>query len=490
MKFNLRAIIKILGILTLIEGLFLVPCLVAGMHFEEWRASSSLMTTSVVYISAGFVILTQLKFDHIKLQHREAYLIACLSWIYAALLGAVPLYFCGQNFSFISCFFESVAGFSTTGCSVLNADLIPKCILLWRAVCHWLGGMGILVLLITIFPLWGINNQSIAMAETPGVSNDKLGAKYSETGQFLYVSYAVLSFVEFILLTIGPMDWYNAILTAFSTMSTAGLIVTSANQWLFELVYVRAIVLIFTILSSMNFIVYFLLVRGKWKDVIKNFEIRCYLSIIGISTFLIAVSLTASGTYSNFWQAIKDGLCQVVSFISTSGFYVCDIDKWPSFAIALLFVLLFVGGCSFSTSGSLKVIRIIIFFKLMKRGMLKQIHPRLVKSVMVNGKPLPASSASAVTMHILLYFTILLGGCLLLSLNNLSMEITFTAALGIFTNTGVALAGVGNFGFFGMFNSFSQLIMCFMMIAGRLEMYAIIILFAKSFWKPYKANAI
>lgn len=490
MGFNLRAIFKIIGILTLIEGICMVPALISALHFEEWQSGGALLETSIICVCVGFIILTQLKFDKIKLHHRESYFIACISWIYVSILGAIPLYYCGADFPFSACLFESVAGFTTTGCSVLNADLMPKSMLLWRATCHWVGGMGILVLLIAIFPLWGINNQSIAIAETPGLHNDKINARYADTGKFLYISYATMSLAEFILLTIGPMDWFTALLTTFSSISTAGLIVTTETSWLFSLVSVRFIVLIFTILSSMNFIVYIMILDGRWKEAFKNLEVRWFIKIIVIASCLVALSLRVSGSYSSLWQAFKDATCQVVSFISTSGFYVCDYTNWPSFTITILFLLLFVGGCTYSTSGSLKVIRIVIFFKMMRRGLLKQIHPRIVKAIMLDDKPLSAKSASAVTMHIMLYIGILAIGCILLSFNNLSMETTFTTALGMFTNTGVALNGAGNFGYFGMFNGFSQIVMAFLMVAGRLEMYAIVILFAKSFWKPHQANAI
>ena len=242
MRVSYKSIIKILGILTFIEGIFMLPCIAAAFHFKEWNAGKPLLIISIICIVVGFVILTHLKFDKIKLKHRESYFIVCTSWIFAALIGALPLYFCGQDFSFVGCYFESVAGFSTTGCSVLDADAIPKSLLMWRALCHWLGGMGILVLLISIFPLWGINSQTVALAETPGLKNEKLAAKYSYTSKFLYTSYTVLSVIEFILLVIGPMDWFNALLTTCSSISTAGLIVTSSNSWLYELVYVLSLI--------------------------------------------------------------------------------------------------------------------------------------------------------------------------------------------------------------------------------------------------------
>ena len=491
MRVNFKSIIKILGIITFIEGVFMLPCVVAALHFEEWKAGGSLFVSAIVCVSIGFVILTQLKFDKIKLKLRECFFIACVSWLFASVIGAIPLYCCGEGFPFIACYFESVAGFSTTGCSVLSADDIPKALIMWRALCHWLGGMGILVLLISVFPLWGINSQTVAIAETPGMQNEKLAAKSSDTGKFLWISYTTLSVTEFILLVIGPMDWFNALITTCSSISTAGLIITSADSWMYELAYVRAIVVAFSILSSLNFVVYFMAVKGKWSDILRNIETRVFLGIIAAATVFIALVLRISGTYTSLWQALKDSLCQVVSFISTSGFYVCDYYSWPALAVSVLFLLLLVGGCSFSTSGSLKVIRVAILFRMIKRGFLKQIHPRMVKAVMLGGKPVSAATASAVTTHVLLYFGILALGCILLSFNNLDMEITVTSALGLFTNTGVSLGGgVENFGYFGMFSPFSQLVLCFLMVAGRLEMYAIVILFTKSFWKHNKANAI
>lgn len=491
MGFNFKAVVKVLGILTLIEGVFMLPCLAVAMYYKEWASASSLLTTSLFCVCVGFVILTQLKFDRIILRAREGYFIACASWIYCSVLGALPLYFCGKEFSFISCLFESVAGFSTTGCSVLDINAIPLSMLMWRAVCHWLGGMGILILLISIFPLWGINNQSIAAAETPGPQTEKLETNYSNTGKFLYLTYLTLSVAEFILLILGPMDWYNALLTTCSSISTAGLIITSDSAWLYDLQYVRTIVMIFTILSSLNYMVYFLLIKKRWQAALKNVEVRAFFTIIAVATVLIGLSLKISGTYESLWQALKDGLFQVVSFISTSGYFVCDYTDWPSFTITVLILLLFIGGCSFSTSGSLKVIRIVILFKLIKRGLLKQIHPRMVKAIMLNDEqPVPARSAAAIATHTLLFFAVIIIGCILLSFNNLDMETTFTTTIGMFSNSGVALGLPGNSGYFGMFNEFSQLVMSFLMIAGRLEMYAIVIIFAKSFWRPDKAVTI
>ena len=205
---------------------------------------------------------------------------------------------------------------------------------------------------------------------------------------------------------------------------------------------------------------------------------------------IIALSLRLTHTYSSMWQEIKDSLCQGVSFISTSGYFVCDYTHWPTFTTTFLILLLFVGGCSFSTSGSLKVIRVAVLSKLIKRGFIQQIHPNMVRAVVLDGHPVSARMASAITMHTMLFFGVFAIGCVLLSFNNLDMETTITTSIGMLANTGVSLGIPGNTGYFGMFNDFSQIVMSLLMIAGRLEMYAMVIVFARSFWKPDRAVAL
>lgn len=490
MRLNYSVMLKVAGLLTLIEGIAMIPCILAALYFEEWKAGSALFPVCVICICVGWVILTQLKFNKIHLHLHEGFLIACLSWVYCSIIGMFPFYFCGNGFPLIGCFFEAVAGFTTTGCTVLDINLMPYCLQLWRAICHWLGGMGILILVLSIFPLLGLSNQSIMSAESPGPAFERLGMKITEAGKYLYLIYLFFTVVEFILLAAGPMDVFTSITATLSSISTAGLIITDANAWMFENTYSRFVIMIFTVLSTMSYLIYYMILRGRWRDALKNSESRAFLSIIAVSTMIIALVLRISGTYSSLWQAVKDALCQVVSMISTSGYYVCDYMSWPVFTQVILFLLLLVGGCSASTSGSLKVVRVLIFLKLVKRGVFRRIHPHAVKPIRLEGQPIAAQMASSVTMHILLFFGVNVIGTILLSLNNLDMETTMTAVVGIMANTGLALGDVGTTGYFGMFNGFSQIVLAVLMICGRLEMYAIILLFTRSFWQPDKVKGI
>lgn len=490
MNINHKVFIKIIGFLTILCGFGMLPCTVVGIIFEEWNAAGALFTSSVTFMSAGAAIHSVTRLNHIKLKYYEGWLIAFISWVHCSILGAVPIYFCGMDYTLAGSFFEAVAGFTTTGCTVFDINTMPKCILLWKAISSWFGGMGILVLVVAVFRALGISGQSIASAETTGPTLEKLDARYSDTGKFLYKVYMLMTVSEFILLLLGPLDWFDALINTFSSVSTAGLVITSANESLFSSSYVRIVILVFTILSSLNFCIYFLVRQGRIKEALNNVEIKAFFTIIGIATALISVCLRVTGTYDNLWTAVKDSLCQVVSFIATSGYYVCDYTKWPTFAVMVLFSLIFIGGCSMSTSGSLKVIRFVVFLKLIKRGIFRQVHPHGVKAVKVEGQAIPADKVSSISTHIMLFFASFFLGCIILSFNNFDMETTITTAIGFFSNTGMALGEGGCAGYYGMFNGFSQFVLAFIMIMGRLEMYSVLLIFSKSFWKTDTARAI
>lgn len=484
-----KVYIKILGFLTLIEGLVLFPCSLVARYYEETAPAKSLMTIAAVYIVVGLTIFNQLRFSKIKLKHHEGWLIAFISWFYCSVIGTLPYFLCGQDYSLMGSFFEAAAGFTTTGCSAFDMTMMPRSLILWKAATSWMGGMGILVLMVSVFSTLGVSGQSIASAEITGPIVTKLDAKYSDTGKFLYLVYICFTVVEFLFL-LAPMGWYEALVATFSSISTGGLVITPQNEVLFTSPYVRFVIMTFTVLASLNFLSYFFLLHGKVKEAVTNVETRTYFIITASATLLIAFSLKLSGTYSSLWQAIKDSLCQVVSFIGTSGYYVCDYTKWPTFTIIILFTLIIIGGCSLSTSGSLKIIRVAICMKLIGRGIYKQIHPRSVKAVIIEGKAVPALSVSAVTSHVMLYFGVLFLSFIVLSLNNFDMETTITTAIGLFSNTGVALGEVGISGYVGMFNGFSQFFMSLLMIMGRLEIYAVLILFSRSFWKVDRVKSM
>ena len=476
-----KMLIKITGMLTLIEGIALLPCVIASLVYDNNNTVYALLVLSLLFITFGVVTIRTLKSYRFKLKPYEGFLVSTLCWVYCSFLGSLPYRFGGNNYTFIRSLFESAAGFTTTGCTVFNLDLMPKGLLLWRALSSWLGGMGILLLVVSVLPALGISGQRIASTETTGPSLEKFGGRFSSTGQFLYVIYSLFTLVEFILLAMGPLPMFDAFINTCSSISTGGLLITSKTAPAFSNIYIRAVIMAFTLLSSMNFTLYHHFIGGRHRAITSNAEVRTFWFIIAISTFLITIDLVHSKTYTNAFQAFKDGISQVISFISTSGYYVCDYSRWPTFTTILLFVLLLIGGCSMSTSGSLKVIRVMVFFKLIARGLFKQIHPRSVKAVKISGRAISAEKVAEITAHILLYFMVLFFSFVVVSFDNLGMTTTITSVIGTFTNTGIAIGGPGATGYFGMFSNFSLFYLTFLMIVGRLEMFAILVLFTKSF---------
>lgn len=484
MRISTKLTIKILGVLAFIEGVFMIPCVCAAVYFDELECAKAFFTVSLLCMCFGIVIKGLIPTKRISVHVRESYLVVIISWLFCALIGMLPMYFCGHGYQFFSCIFESVAAFTTTGCTVIDVNLVPQSLLLWRAICHWLGGMGILVLLISIFPMWGISNQTIANAEMPGTKMDKLEATYTSTGKVLYLIYLAFTLAQFLLLVLGPMDGFTALLTSFCSISTAGLIITDSTAWMFELEYVRGIVLIFSILSSLNYVIYFMIIKRKFKEAVRNIEMRIFFGLIIVSSIIIAFTLRIIGDYDSLWQAFKDGLCQVVSFISTSGFAVCDYTTWPTLAIFILLFAMLCGGCTFSTSGSLKVMRVAVLYKVINRGMLRHIHPNIVNAVILDKKAIPAKQVSGIISFSLLFFGTYFILCTLLSFSGFDIETVMSTTLGMCSNTGLSIGIPGSSGYYGMFDQFSQGVMAFAMLAGRLELYALLMLFSKSFWKP------
>ncbi len=476
-----RVIIKIIGALTLIEGFALLPCLIASLVYDKDSTVYSLFTISFVYITVGIILITRLRHYKFKLKPHEGFLLSTMSWVLCSLLGALPFYFSGTGHTFIQCLFESAAGFTTTSSTIMDTDALAKGLLLWRAIISWMGGMGILVLVVSILPALGIGGQRMAQTETTGPALEKIGGRFSSTGQFLYVIYSIFTLAEFILLCVGPLSPFDALVNTFSSISTGGLLITSGSAAAFDTIYIRLVIIAFTLISSINFTIYYRMLYDHKKSPIASAEIRGYIAMIIIATGLITLNLVHEGIYSNAFTALKDSGSQVISFISTSGYYVCDYTRWPTFSVMVLFILLFIGGCSMSTSGSIKVIRVLVFFRLIARGIFKQIHPKSVKAVKISGKAIPADRVAQITAHILLFFLVLFFSFLVVSLNDLDMTVTITSVIGSFTNTGIALGGPGPYGFYGMFNDFSLLYLSFLMIVGRLEMFAVIVLFTRSF---------
>jgi len=481
MNLNYHILLKILGLITTIGGISLLPAFFVAYLYDEPEVMKATALSAVIMLLVGIPATSKMKLKEVSLKLREGYLVVALCWLVLSILGAFPYYFAGYS-SFVDALFESVSGFTTTGSTVSDVDYMPRGLMMWKAISHWLGGMGILVFVISILPTLGIGGQKIVKAEAPGPKLDKVATRLTDSTKFLYLTYISFTIVEFLLLALGPMDIYDALVNTMGSISTGGLFTHSQGLVYYDSVYTELVMGLFTILSSVNYVLYYYAVRGKIGDVIRDIELRAFLVILAISIILVSAGLYAYGTYESLSQSLRYAFFQVVSFGTTTGYAICDYTSWPTVCIAIMFALMFIGGCAASTCGSIKVIRILVLFKLIGRGIYKRIHPRSVVAVKLGGKPILAPIVSQITGFILLYFVIFLLSCLVLSLQNLDMTTTISTAAGALSNTGLGFGSLGSTGNMGAFSDLLKLYICLLMIVGRLELFTVILLLTPSFW--------
>lgn len=486
MRLNYALMGRLIGLIVMILGLAMVPALLVSLFYHETEAVSAFLRSMIPMALTGSLLVWRIKPKSTYLKLREGSLIVALSWLLASLLGAVPYVLSGAIPDLADAFFESASGFSTTGASIIrDIEAVSHGVVFWRSFTHWLGGMGILALIISILPALGIGGQRIAQAETPGSTTNRMAAKMSDTGRILYLTYLSLSMIQFFLLLLGGMNGFDAMIHTFGSMGSGGLSNYSNGVAHFNSFYIEMVISVFTILTTINFTLYYHMIRGQWYDFLRDPEFKVYLGIILSTTILIAANLTASGLYDPT-HAMRYALFHSASFSSTSGFSIVDFDLWPSFSKMLLIILAIIGGCSASTGGGIKVIRIIVVYKMMIRGLFVRLHPRAVVAIKVHNKTVPSDVASGITSFIFLYFSIFVVSVLILSLENLDMITTITAVIATMSNVGVGFGLVGPASSFDVFTDPAKIYLSILMLAGRLELYTLVVLLSPTFWNPDK----
>lgn len=487
MELNYKAITKVAGMVFTILGITMIFPFMVSLFYHETQVAFALLKTLIFSLIVGIVILWKVKPSATSLKIRDSFLIVALCWFLASLIGAFPYYLSDSVNHFIDAFFESTSGFTTTGVTILpDIALLPKGLIFWRSFTHWLGGMGILVFAISILPALGIGGQRIARAETPGPTLEKLSTRMSDSAKNLYIMYILLTIVAIILLKLGGLSFFDTLVHAFSSMGTGGLSSSLNGGTHFDSLYVETIVTIFSLLASINFFMYHHMIHGHWKDCLEDAEFKAFFIILGTVTLLITLNLWSTGTYDSFGSSFRHAFFQSSSFMSTSGYSSADFTLWPSFCQMALFLLLFIGGCSASTCGSIKVIRVLVFIKLIARGLNKRLHPTAVVPVKISGKTISSERISSITNFILLYFAIFIISTVIISLDNVDMVTTISASAAVLSNTGVGMGLVGPSGSFEIFSMPIRLYMSFLMLVGRLELFTIIVLLTPSFWNPRK----
>lgn len=486
MGLNHKAIVKIFSIACRIIGLSMIPSLIVAFIYGESKAAISFIA------SIGIAVLISLPLSYIsrkadlRLFMRDGFLIVTMTWIISGLIGALPFIVSGSITDPFKAFFEACSGFSTTGSSIIdNVEILPKSILFWRSFTHWIGGMGIVVFAIALLPSLGLNGQTIAGVETPGPTLDKISPKMSDTAKSLYLTYSIFTVVQIVLLYLGGMNLFDSCVHSFGSMGTGGFSDYNLSIGHFHNAYIDTIIIIFMLLSGASFNLHFKAIKYGPKVYTKDIELRTYLFIFLIASLIIMIDLKVSGTYSSLTEAADKVSFQVTSILTTTGYNNANYDLWPSLSKIVLFLLMFIGGCSCSTGGGVKVIRIIILIQYIRRGIALRLHPNAVVEVKINGRKVQSETIGAIMTHVFLFSIVAAAGTLLVSFDNLDIVTSFTSVLSAIGNIGPAFCRAGPMSNYSVFSDFSLTVLSFLMVAGRLELVTFFVLFTPRFWDPH-----
>lgn len=487
MTFNHKLIIRIVSTILGVEGIAMILSLGTAIYDGDKNATFGFAVPIAILIMLSLIGRIVSRGYHVKMKARESYFIVLVCWLTMIAGGTLPYILIGGGYSVIDSIFESVASWTTSSAWVIDVNTMPRALVLWKATSNWLGGMGIIILTIVVFSALGVNAQKLAGAELRGSEIEKHTARMTDTVRVLYLIYVSLSVLELVLLLAGGVPKFPALVNAMSTMSTAGLIdykyavATHFNS------FVKVVLVVFSVIASLNFLFYLKVAKKKLREAFKDFELRVFVTIIIVATLFSTAVLLIYGRYDNLFDALVNSATGVVSFSCTTGFPLEHVETWPYVLRLLMIILMLIGGCAYSTSGGIKVVRFTVFFKMIGRGIYKRIHPRAVKPIMIGNTPVSTINASSISTYILIFLGLYIVSAIVLSLENFDMETTLTAPVALMTNCGVGFGCISGAGYH-MFSGLGKLYCAFLMLMGRLEMYALLILFSKSFWLPDRTH--
>ena len=476
---NIRMIGFVLGRILLVEaGLLTLPLAVALLYREP--AMPWLITMAALVVCGA--LLSFRKPERTALYAKDGFAAVALVWLLMSAFGALPFVLSGDILHYVDAFFETVSGFTTTGASILPAvEPLSRGSLFWRSFTHWVGGMGVLVFVMAILPMSDGHTMHILRAEMPGPTAGKLVSRMSDTAKILYGIYFVMTAVMILLLVLGGMDLFDACIHAFGTAGTGGFSSRNASVGAYNSAYIDIVTGIGMLAFGVNFTLYFFLLVRRFREVLRSEELWVYLGIVAASTAAIAANILS--LYDSVGTALRHTFFQVSSVITTTGYATVDFGQWPVFSKTVLVLLMFVGGCAGSTVGGLKVTRIVTLAKAAVMDMRKMLHPNAVINVRMEGRALPEKQVRGVQAYLSIYILILCGSWLLLSLAGFDELTTFTSVVTCINNVGPGLNMVGPTGNFSFFAPWAKLLLSFDMLAGRLELFPMLLLFAPSIWR-------
>ena len=479
---NYSMIFFIIGWVFIIEAALMAPSALVAVLYSE-RSIWAFAAAIGLCLLLGVPLVRKQPANKV-FYAKEGCVTVALSWIVMSLMGALPFVFSGVIPSIVDAMFETVSGFTTTGASILkDVEVLPRCMLFWRSFTHWIGGMGVLVFLLCLLPMSGGGySMNLMKAESPGPSVSKLVPKVRSTAKLLYGLYVALSLLELALLLLGSMPLFDALCTTFGTAGTGGFGIKKSSIGEYS-AYIQSIVTIFMILFGINFNVYFLLYMRKPKEALRCEEAGWYLAIIAVSTLIITVFIRNS--FPDLVTAFRHAAFQVGSIITTTGFSTVDFNVWPAVPRAILVLLMFIGACAGSTGGGIKVSRIVLLFRTMTREIGQIIHPHMVKKLKFEGRVVGQEVLRSVNAFMVAYVLIFAVSTLFVCLDGFDLVTSFTAVAATLNNIGPGLEMVGPIGNFSCFSDLSKIVLIFDMLAGRLEIFPLLVLFFRDTWKKF-----
>ena len=460
-------------------ALLLVPVLVAVIYQEK---CGIVFLIPIVILCLLFWVVGRKRPEHGQIYGKEGMVIVALAWILWSLFGAMPFTLSGYIPSYVDAFFETVSGFTTTGSSIIpDVEVLPHCLLFWRSFTHWIGGMGVLVFVLVVTSLDRKNSMHLMRAEVPGPEKDKLVPKAMSTARILYGMYLTLTVIEMVFLVIGGMNLFDSMIFSFGSAGTGGFSNYADSVAHFNSAYIDGVITVFCALFGVNFALFYFMILGDFKSILKNEELRTYILLIAGAT--AAIMLNIHSLYPTIGKSFRYAVFQVVTVITTTGYSTADFAQWPMFSKAVLMMLTVIGACPSSTGGGIRVSRLLVGIKCVKREIVQLAHPKSVGIIRIGGKKVSSDVLRTIYIYFIAYVGILIGSVVLVSLDNFDFETTFSAVLTTLGNVGPGMAQVGPMGNFAGFSPLSKLILCFDMLAGRLEIFPFLVLFTAPAWR-------
>ena len=484
---NYKMVFNVLGKLLLIEALLMCLPLAVCLIYGEYETDGPMSYLSFVIPIAGLILvgLPSLIFKpkNTAIYEKEGFVIVAFAWVLMSLVGAVPYVISNTIPHYIDAVFEAVSGFTTTGASILNdIEVLPHSILFWRSFTNWIGGMGVLVFALAIMPQFNAGLMHLFRAETTGPTSGKLVSKMSFTARILYGIYIALTFIEILFLYCGKMPFFDSVVHAFATAGTGGFSIKNASIAAYNSVYIEMVVAVFMFIFGINFNMFYLILIGQFSRVFRNEELKVYFLITVITTIIIACDLLK--VYANFGEALRYSVFQVASIGSSTGFSTADFDAWPNLSKSMLIFVMMVGGCAGSTGGGMKVARLVILAKSSYADVRKMVHPRSVIAVHYDHEPLNSTVITNVRNYMFLAIGLICATTILISIEGYADVFSnFTAAVSALNNTGPGFGMVGPTLNYSGYSYFAKILLSIDMLAGRLEIFPVLILFAPSTWR-------